>query len=64
MLMITDVEVHLDMLGFYSEVRKWKSQISQMLVYDRPPCLSLDQHFGSKKIFKIFIIYNNIDGNR
>ena len=56
-----NAEVYLDMLKFYSEVRKWKSQISQILVYDRLPCLSLDQHLGSKKIFKIFIIYNNID---
>jgi len=59
-----DAEVYLDMFKFYSEVRKWKSQISQMLVYDRLLYLSLDQHLGSKNIFKIFLIYNNIDGNR
>ena len=27
-----------------------------------PPCLPLGQHLGSKKILKVFIIYNNIDG--
>jgi len=28
----------------------------------RPPCLSLGQHLGSRKIFKVFIICNNING--
>ena len=27
----------------------------------RPLCLSLGQHFGSRKIFKVFIICNNIN---
>ena len=26
-----------------------------------PPCLPLDQHLGSRKILKVFIICNNID---
>jgi len=28
----------------------------------RPLCLPLGQHLGSRKILKVFIIYNNIDG--
>ena len=28
----------------------------------RPPCLSLDQYLGSRKILKIFMICNNVDG--
>ena len=28
----------------------------------RPPHLSLDQYLGSRKILKVFMIYNNIDG--
>jgi len=28
----------------------------------RPLCLPLDQHLGSRKILKIFMIHNNIDG--
>ena len=28
----------------------------------RPPCLLLGQHIGSRKILKIFIIHNNING--
>jgi len=28
----------------------------------RPPCLSLGQYLGSRKIFKVFIICNNING--
>jgi len=27
-----------------------------------PPCLPLDQYLGSRKILKILMIYNNIDG--
>jgi len=27
----------------------------------RPPCLSLGQYLGSKKILKVFMIYNNIN---
>ena len=27
-----------------------------------PLCLPLGQHFGSRKILKIFMIHNNIDG--
>ncbi len=27
----------------------------------RPPYLSLDQHLGSRKVLKVFVIYNNID---
>jgi len=27
-----------------------------------PPCLPLDQYFGSRKILKVLMIYNNIDG--
>jgi len=27
-----------------------------------PLCLPLDQHLGSRKILKIFMIHNNIDG--
>ena len=27
----------------------------------RPPYLSLGQHLGSRKVLKVFIIYNNID---
>jgi len=27
-----------------------------------PPCLSLGQNLGSRKILKVFIIYNNVDG--
>ena len=27
-----------------------------------PPCLPLGQHLGSRKILKVFIICNNIDG--
>ena len=28
----------------------------------RPPCLPLGQYLGSRKILKVFIIHNNIDG--
>ena len=28
----------------------------------RPPYLPLGQHLGSRKIFKIFMIYNNVNG--
>jgi len=28
----------------------------------RPPYLPLDQHLGSRKILKVFMIYNNVDG--
>ena len=28
----------------------------------RPLCLSLGQHFGSKKILEVLIIHNNING--
>ena len=28
----------------------------------RPPCLPLGQHFGSRKILKVFMICNNVDG--
>ena len=28
----------------------------------RPPCLPPGQHLGSRKILKVFMIYNNIDG--
>jgi len=28
----------------------------------RPPCLPLGQYLGSRKILKVFMIYNNIDG--
>jgi len=27
----------------------------------RPPCLPLGQYLGSRKILKVFMIYNNID---
>ena len=27
----------------------------------RPLCLSLGQHFGSGKVLKVFMIYNNVD---
>jgi len=27
-----------------------------------PPCLPLGQYFASRKILKVFMIYNNIDG--
>jgi len=27
-----------------------------------PPCLPLGQHLSSKKILKVFMIHNNIDG--
>jgi len=27
-----------------------------------PPCLSLDQYLGSRKILKVLMIHNNIDG--
>jgi len=27
----------------------------------RPPYLPLDQHLGSRKILKVFMIYNNVD---
>jgi len=27
-----------------------------------PPCLSPGQHLGSRKILKVFMIHNNIDG--
>jgi len=27
-----------------------------------PPCLPLGQHLGSRKILKVFIIHNNING--
>jgi len=27
----------------------------------RPPCLPLGQHLGSRKILKIFMIYNNVN---
>jgi len=28
----------------------------------RPPCLPLGQYLGSRKILKVFIIHNNING--
>ena len=28
----------------------------------RLPCLPSDQYFGSRKVLKVFIIYNNING--
>jgi len=28
----------------------------------RPPCLPLGQHLGSRKILKVFMIHNNING--
>ena len=58
-----DVPLSSESIQFSAEMTRAepddKVELGEVL---RPPCLPLGQYLSSRKIFKIFIIYNNING--
>jgi len=58
-----DIPLFSENIWFGAEITRMKSnnkvKLREIL---RPLCLSLGQHLGSRKILKIFMIHNNIDG--
>ena len=58
-----DVPLSSESIQFCAETTRAepddKVELEEVL---RPPCLPLGQYLGSRKILKVLMIYNNIDG--